>query len=57
MRSVLAALAFRAETAEVERAQLLLLVVLQRTMWAERAEASVVVWTRRALGLWVDVEV
>lgn len=43
------------ETAQVERTYLLLLVVLERAMWAQWAEAAVVMWTRWALGLRVDV--
>jgi hypothetical protein len=55
--AVLAGLAIWAETGQVERADLVPFVVLQRTVWAERTEATVVVRARRSLGLGVNVQV
>jgi len=57
MRTVLAALALGTEAAEVERTQLLFLVVFERAVRAELAEASVVVRARWPLSFGVDVEV
>lgn len=57
MGTVLAAFALWTEAAQVKRAQLVFLVVLQRAVWAEWAEAAVVVWARGALGIGVQVEV
>lgn len=45
MRAVFAGLPFGTEPAEVERTQLLLLIVFERAVGAQRAESAVVVWT------------
>jgi hypothetical protein len=55
MRTILAGFTFWAETAEVKRAQLLLLIVLESTVWAEGAESAVVVRTRGSLRFRIDV--
>jgi hypothetical protein len=57
MCSILARLAFRTESSQVELAQLFFLVVFQCADWAKWAEASIVVGTRWPLGLRIDVEV
>ena len=57
MPAVFASRTFRAETSEVEGAQICLLVVLQGAVRAERTEAPVVVGACRSLRLGIDVEV
>lgn len=54
---MLAGLAFWTETTEVKWTQFLLLVVFERAVRAQRAEASVVVRAGWSLGFGVDVEV